>query len=58
MHEENQILPESDFKQIKDTGTKFDNYLAFIYKVMKKLASKGQFKDLVLSLDYNEYFSK
>jgi len=58
MHEENQILVEEDFKKITEIGTKFDNYLAFVYKIMKKLSGKSQqFKDLVLSLDYNDYFS-
>lgn len=65
LHDENEILDESDFKKLRDIGTKFDKYLqthssymAFIYKVMKKLASKTQFKSLVLTLDYNEYYSK
>jgi len=34
------------------------SYMSFIYKVMKKLETKVQFKSLVLTLDYNEYYSK
>ncbi len=45
-------------RQVSRPRLKRISYLSFIYKVMKKLADKGQFKDLVLTLDYNEYFSK
>lgn len=37
---------------------KINSYMTFIYQVMKKLAAKGQLKDLVLMLDYNDYYSQ
>lgn len=51
------IKGKSFYEKIDSVEKKFDQYNLFFYKMIKVLASKGQFKEIYLKLSWNTYFT-
>ena len=50
------IVRDMDAKtDVRTIQTSFNEYSRFLFQVVKQLAEKGEFKELVLRLDYNRF---
>jgi len=55
---EDEVKSNSFISKVSTVDRSFDQYSIFFYKMIRALSESGNFKELFLRIDFNNYFSK